>query len=288
MKTKKLGLLIFLVLGAMFSQVALTAEETTLGNNLSLPTKFVPGNAPDTPAVRVPCNGWIKYPTPPLTYLDPPPITDRDGYTTDLPADWYFLQKTASTWTAPCVNTNPAVPMQVTTKWGDNLVGDGKIRARKPVRVEMVLTEYGGVGNYGFKVWKLTNEDDRYATYGTGGFRDLLVDLPYRVHDSGAQFAIDKCRIGSVGSCSGWQVVVAKGPMSAEINSTGGVVYGYNWGIMGTSNSPGPGVYRLRFWVNNTTIIDHEDSKARDCFTWPVQPIGECSEVVVELTSSGQ
>ena len=60
----------------------------TLGNNLSVPAKFVP-NTTGAPALRIPCG----------TYAEPggddvPPSTVYEGY---------WLQKTTATWSADCI-----------------------------------------------------------------------------------------------------------------------------------------------------------------------------------------
>jgi hypothetical protein len=255
-----------------------------------MPTKFVPGGSTtDQPALRLPCNGLLQEPTPPSTELDPPPITDKDGNTVDLPLANYFLQKTDSVWSGECVNAGSGTYVTVTTKWGDNLVGDGQLKARKPIRVEMSLTENNGtVYHQGYKVWKLTNEEDRFATYGTRGDPDdRLSDLPYMVFDSGAEFSIEKCTTLSAAGCTAWTSLIGKGFMSAEINSTGKVVYGYNWGVStkGVKETPDAGTYRLRFYANNTTITENTDLKADFCVTQPTE--ANCSEVIVTLTAGG-
>jgi hypothetical protein len=215
-------------------------------------------------------------------------MTDKDGNVTNLPLANYYLQKTDSTWSGECIGANVNT-VTVTTKWGDNLVGDGQLSARKPIRVEMGLTENNGTLNHqGYKVWKLTDEEDRVATYGTrGGPDDLLTDLPYMVFDSGAQFSIDKCTNSSAAGCDVWTPLIVKGPMSAEINSTGKVVWGYNWGVStkGVKQTPDAGTYRLRFYANYTTITANTDAKATMCDTVPTAE--NCSEVIVTLTAGG-
>lgn len=261
--------------------------EETAGNNLSMPTKFVPGNSPDQPSPRITCPVVLTAPSGTPTSLDPPPITDNDGNTVDLPQADYFLQKTDSTWSGDCVYDS-ATTVTATTKWGDNLVGDGQLSARKPIRVEMSLTENNGTEDHqGYKVWKLTDEEDRFATYGTRGATDLLTGLPYMVFDSGAQFSIDKCTNSSAAGCDVWTPLINKGPMSAEINSTGKVVWGYNWGVStkGVKQTPDAGTYRLRFYANTTTITQNADAKATMCVTDPSED--NCSEVIVTLTAGG-
>lgn len=74
-----------------------------------------------------------------------------------------------------------------------------------------------------------------------------------RVFDSGVRLRIE--RIDGPGG------VVYDGPMSAEINSVGAVVYGYNWGTKGKTNRALPGTYRITLTTNNTriTAVDTSD-----------------------------
>lgn len=196
-------------------------EVETLGNNLSVPTIFVPSTA-GAPALRTACpTASVAASGPTATYGDVA----------------YYLQKTTAVWSAECSTADSAT---VTAKWGDNLLNGMPIKAGKPIRVEMgLLTDLVGQG---FTVVNLTPDlADRVSTYGTDG---TVTGLTTRVWDAGARLAIR----------SGSGALVYEGAMSAEINSTGSVVYGYNWGVKGKS-LPQPGTYQLTFSVSDATTI---------------------------------
>lgn len=139
--------------------------------------------------------------------------------------------------------------------WGDNLTSSPSLKARQPIRVEMTLFQ-DGVTATGLMVYKLTDEADRLATYGTSG--DLVAGMPVRVFDAGATLSIKNLGTGT------WVLGDETGgvPMSVEINSTGGVVYGFNWGIKGRTSTPTAGTYELTFRTVNTTIVSLEDADA--------------------------
>lgn len=69
--------------------------------------------------------------------------------------------------------------------------------------------------------------------------------------------------------------------MNAEINSTGAVVHGFNWGTQGKANAPAPGTYRLTFTANNTVIIDIADASALRVPSWDA----DSTSLVASVTS---
>ena len=211
-----------------------TGEET-LGNNLSVPAYFVPSYT-GTPALRAGACGALIPATGPTSTTYP----------------GYYLQKTEATWQAECAT---AATLGVVAYWGDNLTARPSLTSRQPLRVEMGLLYTPPAAMQGFVVDNLTpNVEDRLATYGTLG---VATSFPVaRVYDSGATLKIEKLDAPLT--------VVYNGPMTAEINSTGAVVYGYNWGIKGRKSFPQPGVYRLTFTTGATTItgIDPSDQGA--------------------------
>jgi hypothetical protein len=90
----------------------------------------------------------------------------------------------------------------------------------------------------GFEVVKLTDELDRYATYGTLG----NAVTPYgevRVWDAQAWLQIYRAADN---------LKVYDGPFAAEINATGRVVYGVNW------QKPVQGTYTIVFTAPQVTI----------------------------------
>ena len=225
------GILGLAMVGAQ-TAVAKGPPTTESANNLSVPAVFVPsvgltlaypcGAAVDPDDVTTNATTW--FPSLPVSDNLPNGVTAGD----------YYVQG-EDRWQAGC--TTAAVDtVTVTADWGDNLQF-APLKARTPIRVEMGLL--GDTSTYvltGFDVVKLTDELDRYATYGTLGD----AESPYgevRVWDSGAWLSI----VGSDGA-------VYDGPATAEINSTGRVVYGYNW------KRPGVGTYTITFTAPSVTI----------------------------------
>lgn len=222
------------------------------GNNLSIPAIFVPDPS-GGPALRLPCGtyavpGWDGV----------PPSTVYDGY---------WLQKTGATWSADCVTAPTA---SVLADWGDNLTTRPTLASGKPIRVEVSLLDPAAVGMNGFRITNLTPElEDRLATYGTRGVPDDAwitgaEGAPLtRVFDTGATLTIEQL------DANGAPVaVIVDGPMTAEINSTGTVIYGFNWGSKGRKNTPPPGTYRITFRTVATTIIGITDTAAQNVPTW--------------------
>lgn len=185
------------------------AEETA-SNNLSVPAIFVGTNP-----FGLTCDGTAVLPTGvPLT-----------GYTVD---GYYYVQK-VHTWRAGCLTDSSAT---VAAAWGDNLSGDAKLKVGSPIRVEMGL-DAGAQGLTGFDVVKLEPAQlDRLSPYGTlasvtttetGTVFAPIPTTPYpetRVWTDGATLKIYP-KVDP-------ENVIFNGFATAEINSTGRVVYGYN------------------------------------------------------------
>ncbi len=208
-------------------------EETILGNNLSVPTIFVAGST--APTTRIPC--------PSLAIS---PGTDGKTPSTEYPG--YWLQKTDATWTAECTTTESA---NVTADWGDNLTGEHGVTGNHTIRVEVGLLDMEAIMT-GYTVENLTPSlDDRNSTYGTLGDPQAVfttgADIFAKVWDPGATLKIEKMNGPTPAS------TIYDGPMSSEINSTGSVVYGYNWGNKGSP--PGTGIFRLTFTTSPATLI---------------------------------
>jgi hypothetical protein len=160
----------------------------------------------------------------------------------------------------------------VATAWGANLLGDAPLKAGRPIRVEMGLTEVGGVTGVGYVVTKLTPElDDRLATYGTNATTQTT---SFVVWDAGATLLVQKCADPACVQTTGSPVF--DGVMSAEINSLGKVVYGFNWGTGGKASAAEPGTYRLTFSTNNTSI---GSTNGQVCGP-------KCTYVIIEVTQS--
>ena len=240
--------------------------EETYGNNLSVPTIFAPsvGQA-DVPALRVSCPGGSQAPT---------------GDPVSIAGGSYYLQKTASTWTADCANAG-GLPLVVQADWGDNLTGGGRLSAGKPIRIEMLLHDVSGSFATGFAVLKLTDDIDRLATYGTDGTPQA--NMSFIVFDSGAKLRIDKCASATDTVCQAGNVY--DGPMTAEINSTGKVVYGFNWGT-GTTTTPSPGTYKITWLPSNTWVKSAADGSVCQVAE-PVIGNQTCAYVIVTLSGKG-
>ena len=149
----------------------------------------------------------------------------------------YWLQGTEATWSASCTE---AASASVTAAWGDNLLSAAK--AGKQNRVEVALLDTADLGKVGYPITNLTpNLEDRYATYGTDGTSMLSdgVNMVTHVWGPGATLSITGPS----------ESVVYNGPITAEINSSGAVVFGYNWPA-----SPA-GDYTLVFTIGSGVTI---------------------------------
>ncbi len=216
------------------------------GNNLSVPTYFVPDRI-GAPTLRVDCRQAPTGPTEKWGGFD------------------YYMQKSAATWSAPCSDEPGA---RVTAVWGSNLINDRTMRAGRPIRVEMQLW-HNEDSAPGYDIVNLTPDlPDRQASYGTLGIPDGVVQFPYMVWAAGANLTITSVPGGTI---------VYDGPMSAEINSSGKVVYGHNWGIA-KADAPEPGRYKLVFTIpatNGTVITAADDEGAQNVrFTAKTATVG--------------
>lgn len=237
---------------ALFSSVAMAkggppggiGEEPTEGaNSLSVPAIFVPSTT-GAPTLNFACGDAVA----PSTVL-----TNATTYfaapLAPAPAGDYYIQG-EDRWQASCAVD--ADGLAVNAEWGDNLQG-APLKQGTPIRVEIGLlasdlTAEPAASMTGFLINKLTDELDRYATYGTLG----VPQAPYsevRVWDSGVLLTI----VGPV--------VVYDGAFTAEINSTGRVVYGYNWA------NPVAGTYTITVTVPTATIGSADGGTVVDAHT---------------------
>jgi hypothetical protein len=216
--------------------------EDTTPNSLSVPViNVATASAPfacTSTALVMPSGTQLYYPDETI----PPISTPPEGGT--LPVEGFYYIQGEATWQAECGTTTNM--LSVEGDWGDNLGGDAKLSVGSPVRVEVGLlvdttvhTEYATL--QGFKVVKLTEELDRNATYGTLGVPEDLNEV--RAFDDGAMLRIlDE---------SGTAIYAA--PFSAELNSTGRIVYGYNW------RPTAAGDYTLEFTAPAVKILNGTD-----------------------------
>lgn len=177
------------------------SEEEEAGNNLSVPAIFVPS---------------VGVGTPTCTAADDTVLPDPLQVSTLFPG--YWVQGEA-TWQADC-DVAAADTVSATADWGDNLTG-APLKAGTPIRTEIgLLADASLYPMTGFEVEKLTPELlDRYATYGTDDATGITPYSEVRVWDSQATLSIVRSD----------SLVVYSGTFTAELNSTGRVVYGYNW-----------------------------------------------------------
>jgi hypothetical protein len=203
-----------------------------VGNSLSVPAVFVPSLVGAPPLAFTTC-GEAMAPED----VDTNVASTFSSPLAPAPGGEYYVQK-EDKWQAECATADPGV--DVTADWGDNLTS-APLKAGTPIRTEIGLLVDAGatLEMTGFTVWKLTDELDRLATYGTRGADDRTdAFAEVRAWDAGAQLKIVRD--------DGF--VVYDGAFSAEINSTGRVVYGYNW------QKPLAGTYTITVTVPNLNI----------------------------------
>ncbi len=123
-------------------------------------------------------------------------------------------------------------------EWGDNLTS-APLKAGTPIRVEIgFLVDPAGYPMPGYVVEKLDPSLlDRESHYGTLG-NEVAAFPEVRVWNSGVTLDIRR----SDGT------VVYSGAYTAEVNSTGRVVYGFNW------QKPLSGEYTLTVTTNGITL----------------------------------
>ncbi len=244
-------------------------------NNLSVPALFVGDEDP----YSLVC---ATTPVPPTGTPLPYYAEDDDG---NVLVDGYFYVQGTHTWRASCIeNVDPTANVYVTAEWGDNLAGDAKLKAGKPIRVEVGLYEEDAEARNltGYTVIKLQpNLLDRESDYGTQasgdsgtGFEPVAV-TPFevvvdpdteppttraetRVWDYLASMAIyDKADLEGDYPQADAEPVAEEENASAEINATGRVVYGYNLRVTVE------GSYRI-FYTFPTVTITGTDGDGSD------------------------
>lgn len=185
-------------------------DEEGAANNLSVPAIFVPGTA-GSPFVGTCSDGDDSQDPAGLIGVD----LDGDGIADDHLG--YYVQGVA-TWQADCAT---AADNAVTARaeWGDNLTS-APLKAGTPIRVEIgFLADPTAYPMPGYTVVKLDPTLlDRESHYGTLG----IEESPFpeaRVWNAGVTVDIR----------SDTTVVANVVPYTAEVNSTGRVVYGFNW-----------------------------------------------------------
>jgi hypothetical protein len=215
-------------------------------NNLSVPAILV------GPLGAVVCGPSDSAPSA----LVPPTGTPATGY--EVPGS-YWVQKVHK-WQTQCFNAGEATAF---ASWGDNLSGDAKLKVGSPIRVELVLTnmtDYSGTipdGLQGYTVIKLQPSlADRLSAYGHEAKSDpagLWVSSPttfpeasWLVHNQGITFSV-------LNTDTGVYAVQPGTNPTAEINSTGKIVYGYNLRVSAAGN------YRIQFTTTPAVTLTGVD-----------------------------
>jgi hypothetical protein len=233
-----MALMLVLAMALPIGAFARGKPATEATNNLSVPTIMVAGGG----FTGVTC-GTAAAPS----VLVPPTGTPLSGYPDD-PAAYYYVQGVHK-WQAQCYAA--ATVADVTAEWGDNLSGDAKLKVGSPIRVELGLFNATGLAMDGYMVEKLDETAlDRAAPYGTlatadglGGFHATATSFTkVRVFDAAVTLTIQNVATGAY-------VVQPGTPASAEINSTGNVVYGYNLRVSAV------GAYLITYDTPSVTII---------------------------------
>lgn len=209
----------------------------TVANNLSVPAIIIGAGAPTT---NFACS---------LTATDPTgtPLT---GYPIASTA-YYFVQGIHK-WQASCNNTLTTATADAA--WGDNLTGDAKLKTNSPIRVEMGLLALNptGFGMTGYTVDKLDpNALDRVSAYGTLAQQVNGVWVPATRNDAFAEVRVWVA--GAALTMTSPNGNISTLNMSAEINATGRIVYGYNLRVTTA------GTYVLHFTVPSAVSINSAD-----------------------------
>ncbi len=222
-------------------------------NSLSVPAVFVGGTNP----YGLTCDG---------SSFSVPTGDPYTGYTLE---GYYYVQGVNS-WQATCDYAGSAT---VSAEWGDNLGGDARLKTGSPIRVEVGLFDKAPNAYTGWDVVKLEPAQlDRVSPYGTlaAATETGYVSTPRspfgetRVWATGASLSIVNADTG---------VPVYVGAATAEVNSTGRVVYGYNLRV------PAAGDYTITFAFPNVTI---EDTDLGD-----IGPNGDSVSFTVTVTPGG-
>ncbi len=165
-------------------------------------------------------------------------------------------------WKAQCTTASSAT---ATVDWGDNLEGgeeSAALTSGTPIRVEVGLIDNSSAQMTGYDVIELQprmlDRESAYGTAATGTPETGFTPNPstpfheVRVYDAAAMMSI----VRDDG------IVVYSGKATAEANSTGQVVYGYNWGasVHGVKVLPEAGNYTLTFTAPGVTLNGGTDT----------------------------
>jgi uncharacterized membrane protein YgcG len=183
------------------------------GNNLSVPALFVP----DTTGAP-----FLGTCTTGDDSVDPAGVKGVDLDGDGIPDEHldYWVQGVA-TWQADCDTAAADNSLLAGAEWGDNLQ-NAPLKAGTPIRTEIgFFADPAAFLMPGYVVDKLDPTLlDRESHYGTLG-AEVAAFPEVRVWNSGVTLDIR--------STDGTVVVADNIPFGAEVNSTGRIVYGFNW-----------------------------------------------------------
>ncbi|MDY7085514.1 MAG: hypothetical protein SYR96_10445 [Actinomycetota bacterium] len=224
---RRTAALVFVLPVLAFGPAALAAEDEDL-KNLSTPVVLADGADLALADTTVP--GL--------------PIGEKDA---EYPA--YYTARAGAVWGADRVVAAEQVLTDV--KWGDNLMSHQfSARRNQPIRVEVNLfannpATYGQM--YGYPMVSL-EETRRDEVFGTLGIAEPINPM---VYTPDATLTILKA--DATGQYT--QIVVSTRAMVAEVNASGKVIYGFNWGRSGGVSSPTAGSYRLVLTIGGSSVV---------------------------------
>ncbi len=225
------------------------AEEEEGSKNLSTPVilvdddafaaSFNPVTVPDLPT------GNADYTKDAQDYYTG---VGSDTYTSTIDPE-FDADQWGADWVAELVS-----PVVADAKWGDNLLSHVfPGNRRMPIRVEVNLfadaataAVYGPM--LGYSTVSLEGEREG-ELFGTLGVAEELTPMVYTPDATLTILQYD--------ADTDWysDVVLAESAMTAEVNGSGKVIYGFNWGKPSGLAQPGPGNYRLIFKVGDDSLL---------------------------------
>jgi FG-GAP-like repeat len=242
------GVAALAALGLVLASTPASSAEIEGTKNLSTPVILVDDNsmAAAFNAVTVP-----GAPTGTADY------TNADGnWYTSLGSDTYVSTVDpsfgADTWGAQYAEEmdNPVV---ADVKWGDNLMTHTFPGNRKqPLRVEVNLfANADTAANYdpmqGYVMASLEGSMNN-ELFGTKGVAEVIPPMVYTPNATLSILQYDPAK-------KAYSTVIYDGPMTGEVNGSGKLIYGFNWGSSSGLPSPGAGYYRLVFTVADDSLV---------------------------------
>ncbi len=245
------------------------AVSTQAGNNLSNPALFSEGigitGLADTTADAglLPWQqAWtgLRVPAP----TNPTLTTAADGTYTDTSGAKYYLQGTlGSSWQASWRDARDSSPVQTDVTWGSSIVGalasgqgsSWSVSSTVPVEVSMTgVNAMGGDAVY-FPTHALYGSGSG-EVFGTTGEPVSAAGEHPSVFSEAAYLTIQKLDpdgnplgdpIHTLTTWSRANLGPGDGPLTAEVDASGRIVYAYNW--IAAQDNLTPGVYRLTFAI---------------------------------------